>query len=208
MSRATRQSNLKLTAFLLFAFALIVGGFYLTRGLYSPFVVPGQYKDSSVVLLTRDSISPEQLPEQQLTPLYIANGYRTSRFVLLNDQSYQAPELWLRQNGANKIFLWIHDSRTPANAGNDSADQSLSKFLGRLNGIHSLEKSLIVVTSDDKKGSSQRVPIYIKTPDGRDISMKEVNRADLPPTILELTGLHIPASMTGKSLIPQINARE
>jgi hypothetical protein len=200
MSRATRLSNLKLSAFMLFAFALIAGGFYLTKGLYGPFIRPAEYKGASILLITWDPVTSEQSFELPLTQIYQGNGYQTARFLLKDDRSFEEPERWLRENSANRFFLSIQDSRNEAAIKNDTPNQSLEEFLKKLNGIHSLEQSIFVVAT----GSI----VYIRTPDGKDISMKEVNRADLPPTILELTGMPIPANMNGKSLIPKINRRD
>src|SRR5262245_10930040 len=198
MSNDVRKSNLKLVAFLLFAFALIAAGFYLTKGLYAPFVVPAEYKGSSVLLIIQDSSLNGDLPELPLNRIYEEAGYRSARYLLTDNRSHEEAERWLRENSSSKFFLCIQDARNQAPK-NDSPSQNLNDFLRDLNGIHSLEKSLFVVTT----GSV----VYIRTPDGKDISIKELNRSDLAPTILDLTGIPIPSYVKGKSLIPKIDHR-
>src|SRR5262249_29656673 len=131
-----------------------------------PFVVPAEYKGSSVLLIIRDSSLNGDSPELPLNRIYEEAGYRSARYLLTDNRSHEEAEGWLRENSSSKFFLCIQDARNQVPK-NDSPSQNLNDFLKDLNGIHSLEKSLFAVTTDSV--------VYIRTPDGKDISIKELN---------------------------------
>ena len=93
-------------------------------------------------------------------------------------------------------------------------DQQLGRMIEQLERIGELERTIIVVTSDNGMPFPRakttlydygvRIPLAIRWPGGRSgrVLSDFVLLADLAPTFLELAGVLIPEHTTGKSLLP------
>jgi N-sulfoglucosamine sulfohydrolase len=106
------------------------------------------------------------------------------------------------------------------------ADQHLGRMIAYLEEIGELENTLIIATSDNGtallvdgqhygKASPYdygvNIPLAMMWPDrikaGREVT-DFVSFADFAPTILELAGIEVPASMTGRSLVQILESEE
>lgn len=103
----------------------------------------------------------------------------------------------------------------------ESADKHLQRILGLLEDHGELNNTLIIVTSDNgmafprAKGNlydyGARMPLAIRwsarIPGGRVVE-DFVSHRDIAPTILEATGLRVPGSMSGESLMYVLDTRQ
>lgn len=99
----------------------------------------------------------------------------------------------------------------------EALDASLGLLLDRLEQTGELERTMIIVSGDHGPPGfphgkcnlydyGTRVPLVIRwgTSKGGRVVDDLVSLTDLAPTILEASGIKVPASMTGRSLLPQL----
>lgn len=103
------------------------------------------------------------------------------------------------------------------------ADASLGLLLDELRAAGELERTVVVVTADHGEGrgehgepthaflaydSTLHVPLIIRPPEGAGATgrrvAERVGTVDLAPTVLDLVGVEVPASMHGRSLAPLV----
>jgi arylsulfatase A-like enzyme len=99
-------------------------------------------------------------------------------------------------------------------------DRTLADALARLDAIGRLDRTVVIVTSDNGRpfprdkanvyDGGSRVPLAIRWP-GRAksglVADAFVSLADIAPTVLEAAGLTPPADMTGRTLVPLLEGR-
>ncbi|HVB38508.1 MAG TPA: sulfatase-like hydrolase/transferase, partial [Vicinamibacterales bacterium] len=115
----------------------------------------------------------------------------------------------------------FRNGRTPYDAEVAYTDAMLGRFLDELRSRGALDHTIVIVTADHGESlgdhgeathglfaynSTLKIPLIISAPGIHpEVSKRLVADIDILPTVLDLTGLPIPAALEGHSLVPALN---
>ena len=196
-----------------------------TGGFVSAFVLDSRWGIGSGFDTYFDEFDPEEASKGNLASVQREGTETIAAAVEWIDSNPKPPFfLWLHLYDPHDPYTppepFKSQYRHPYDAEVAYTDALIGEFREALKERGLLESSLLVLTSDHGEGlgqhnegfhgffiydSSVRVPLIIRAPFG-DLAGREVDQAvshvDLLPTILEATGLPIPAQAQGASLLP------